>query len=149
MSGRILTAVVLLTSAMGAQTRFERALTTDASVPSPLLGISAWQIKPGIIHGHSREGVTQPGPAGQAQVKTESTPVYRIASGESVPIAVLKKGVQLWIDFEVKNARQSWCRVKQTRRADDIGYVHCSDLERVTRGSGLPPSFSPFAGTAR
>ncbi len=72
-----------------------------------------------------------PGPLGRAEVVAEIAPLYHTPSLEPKPVAELRKGAVLWIDFEIKNGKESWCDVKQAPAARPLGYVRCTDVRRT------------------
>lgn len=89
--------------------------------------------KSNTIRAHSKQGLIVPPPTADAEITTESAPVYRGTSVQGTPVAMLKKGDRVWIDFEFKNAKTSWCSVKQKKEAENIGYLNCTDLRRIPR----------------
>jgi hypothetical protein len=96
-----------------------------------------------VIRGRSKEGLTLPGPIADSEIIAESAAVYRGTSAQGTPVARLKKGDKVWIDFEFKNAKNSWCSIKQARQAEAIGYVNCAELRRVPTGKLGPATQHP------
>ncbi len=97
--------------------------------------VFGWQSRPGqIVRGHSKEGVTTPGPVGTAEIIVENAPVYQHNSAQGAPVTMLKKGDVVWIDLEIKSEKESWCRLKRAADANVIGFVRCTDLHRRARG---------------
>ena len=101
-------------------------------VPRPAATVSSPKAR-NVIRGHSKQGLGNPAPIADAEVTADSAPLYRGTSAQGTPVAVLKKGDRVWIDFEFKKAQTSWCSVKQKREGNAIGYLNCTDLRRTPK----------------
>ncbi len=98
MTDKTLMAILRLALASAQTVSFRPSRDHIGAAPVPM-EVLASQRK-GTIRGHSKEGVTQPSPAGHAQITAERAPVYRAASADQgSPVTVLQKGDDVWIDF--------------------------------------------------
>jgi hypothetical protein len=120
---------------------------TSQSAAAEVISPSSVRVPPsrtrGVIRGRSKEGLTLPGPIADSEVIAESAAVYRGISAQGTPVARLKRGDKVWIDFEFKSAKSSWCSIKQARQAEAIGYVNCAELRRVPGGNLGPATQHP------
>lgn len=85
--------------------------------------------RPAGHRGLSKEGITKPGPTGDATV-LEDAPVYRGMKANGPVVASVKKGEAVRIDYEFKNAEGSWCNVRRNGQETELGYVICKTLRR-------------------
>jgi tetratricopeptide (TPR) repeat protein len=63
-------------------------------------------------------------------VKTDALTVYADMRTSSSPVATLKKGDAVLVDFEFKTSAEHWCRVRLTVPKPRLGYVQCAALDR-------------------
>ena len=78
---------------------------------------------------------------GRATVKSETLPVYSEMSRSSRVLKSLKKGDALVVAFEIQAGTDDWCKIREARSIQWLGFVVCRQIDRVK-----PPDFSNYSG---
>ena len=77
----------------------------------------------------------------RATVKSETLPVYSEMSRSSRVMKSLKKGDALVVAFEIQAGTDDWCKIREARSIQWLGFVACQQIDRVK-----PPDFSNYSG---
>jgi thiol-disulfide isomerase/thioredoxin len=78
---------------------------------------------------------------GRATVKGEALSVYSEMSRSSRVVKSLKRGDALVVAFEIQAGTDDWCKIREARSIQWLGFVACQQIDRVK-----PPDFSNYSG---